>query len=122
MSCIGKYRPWTDNEIEFLRGNIGKLSSIDIGKALNRTPNAVRVKKHACRIVRSRASVSQAHRANCAVYHAKSAGKLTEQPCKICSSTRYVEAHHDDYSRPLKVRWLCRRCHSKTHTRLKSYK
>jgi predicted DNA-binding protein YlxM (UPF0122 family) len=26
-----------------------------------------------------------------------------------------VQAHHDDYSKPLEVRWLCQRCHHQAH-------
>ena len=41
-------------------------------------------------------------------------GKLKRGKCEVCGSLR-VDAHHDDYRQPLKVRWLCRRCHQKLH-------
>ena len=41
-------------------------------------------------------------------------GRLIKQPCEICGESK-VEAHHDDYSRPLDVRWLCRRHHLEHH-------
>lgn len=43
-------------------------------------------------------------------------GKLEKSDsCQKCGSTQRVEGHHDDYSRPLVVRWLCRDCHSQWH-------
>lgn len=46
--------------------------------------------------------------------------KLTA--CEVCGQEkRYkngkagVHAHHDDYNFPLKVRWLCRKCHHEWH-------
>ncbi len=35
--------------------------------------------------------------------------------CESCHTRGKVEAHHIDYSRPLEVTWLCRRCHSALH-------
>jgi len=33
-------------------------------------------------------------------------GRLKKQPCEVCGALK-VEAHHDDYTKPLEVRWLC---------------
>jgi ribosomal protein S27AE len=41
-------------------------------------------------------------------------GKLIRQPCEICGD-QIVHAHHDDYSKPLEVRWLCPSHHSQHH-------
>lgn len=42
------------------------------------------------------------------------AGRLVRQPCEVCGKLP-VDAHHDDYSQPLKVRWLCRKHHNELH-------
>jgi len=43
-------------------------------------------------------------------------GTLFRQPCEVCGAER-VEAHHDDYSKPREVRWLCRAHHAEHHRR-----
>lgn len=40
--------------------------------------------------------------------------KLHKQPCEICGAIK-AEAHHDDYSKPLEVRWLCKKHHMEHH-------
>jgi len=35
--------------------------------------------------------------------------------CEVCGSEDGVEAHHQDYSKPLEVRWLCKDCHYSHH-------
>lgn len=35
--------------------------------------------------------------------------------CEACGEDKPVAGHHEDYSRPLEVRWLCRHCHGLVH-------
>jgi hypothetical protein len=53
-------------------------------------------------------------RARWTVKNALRYGLLAKQPCEVCGVEK-VDAHHEDYSRPLDVRWLCRRHHAAEH-------
>lgn len=44
----------------------------------------------------------------------KRRGKLTQEPCSECGSPD-SQMHHHDYTKPLEVEWLCRKCHLKRH-------
>lgn len=48
------------------------------------------------------------------VHNAIKAGKLDRQPCFMCRNEK-SEGHHFDYDKPLKVIWLCKKCHVKIH-------
>lgn len=51
-----------------------------------------------------------------AAYDAISDGTLVREPCEVCGEKR-VDAHHDNYDKPLDVRWLCRKHHRLHHER-----
>lgn len=53
-----------------------------------------------------------------AVNHMIRSKRWTRQPCEICGTTATIDAHHDDYSRPLDVRWLCRQHHKQRHAEI----
>lgn len=48
------------------------------------------------------------------VSRAIASGRLVKQPCESCGEAK-AHAHHDDYSKPLEVRWLCTTHHAEWH-------
>ena len=57
-------------------------------------------------------------RAHYAVNNALTRDKLKRKPCEVCGNKK-SQAHHDDYSKPLVVRWLCQVHHSEHHRKYK---
>lgn len=66
----------------------------------------------------SQAKWNQAHPkalwAHSALRSALRKGLITRHPCEVCGEPQ-TDGHHDDYDRPLKVRWLCRLHHKRVH-------
>jgi len=54
------------------------------------------------------------YKAHSAVGYAIKSGKLVKMPCEVCGENK-VHAHHDDYAKPLDVRWLCPPHHFQWH-------
>lgn len=46
--------------------------------------------------------------------HAIEKGILTRLPCEVCQNSK-SQAHHEDYSKPLQVIWLCSKHHGERH-------
>ena len=42
-------------------------------------------------------------------------GKLFREPCSECGTDVDVHGHHDNYAKPLNVRWLCAAHHAQWH-------
>lgn len=54
--------------------------------------------------------------ATSAVSHALRDKKLIRPlVCEVCKEEKRLHAHHDDYAKPLDVRWLCTTCHRDWH-------
>ena len=45
----------------------------------------------------------------------KRRGKLVPKPCENCGATKNIQMHHEDYDKPLDVRWFCAPCHRAWH-------
>jgi hypothetical protein len=57
-----------------------------------------------------------ARTAQARLWHAVATGNIRKGPCEVCGAIR-VHGHHDDYLKPLNVRWLCAAHHRQWHTK-----
>lgn len=50
------------------------------------------------------------------IHNAVLLGKvLVPEKCQDCGNKTKLQAHHEDYSKPLDVKWLCIKCHNWLH-------
>jgi ribosomal protein S27AE len=60
-------------------------------------------------------------RAHKFVYAAVREGRIPRpDQCEGCGRVVRLHGHHDDYTKPLQVRWLCGSCHRLAHGRLRA--
>ncbi|MEE9117819.1 MAG: hypothetical protein V3U02_04390 [Calditrichia bacterium] len=79
----------------YLKTDKGKISRSKANKAY-RVNNPLKMKSHDM------------------VDRALKTGKLIKPNiCDECTKKRKLEGHHKDYSKPLDVQWLCKKCHNK---------
>lgn len=58
------------------------------------------------------------YKAHSAVGNAVRDGRLLKSKnCENCDGTGAIHGHHDDYTKPLEVRWLCAACHRQWHVK-----
>jgi ribosomal protein S27AE len=112
--------------MEFLRRcyACGESKSLDRFVAYSKRASG---RTHRCKLCASRAALEgkrlrrtdNVRKKDCArhaVLRAIKNGVLQRRSCEICGNER-VEAHHDDYDLPLKVRWLCNTHHHDWHSK-----
>jgi hypothetical protein len=68
--------------------------------------------------IRHRKKHPEKYKARTILNHALRDGLIEKQPCHCGESE--VEAHHDNYSRPLDVDWLCVKHHKELHRKEKN--
>lgn len=71
--------------------------------------------KHAQSVAAYRKKHPERWRAQNAVSYALRKGQLVKGSCAQCGTSKDICAHHEDYSKPLDVVWLCRPCHIRHH-------
>ncbi len=101
-----------DQYREYERGRANLPHRVEARKAYTQTPEgraaAIRAKR---RFIERNPVKRRAHNI---VNAALRDGKIARQPCEVCGN-ELTHGHHDDYSKPLDVRWLCTTHHAEWH-------
>lgn len=90
-------------------------------------PDRVRMREEYQKTGQGKASVRRAKKkwtesnvvkraAHIIVNNAVRDGKILKPEfCSVCGNKIRLHGHHDDYAKPLEVRWLCSKCHTAWH-------
>jgi len=134
-SMVGKLKKWTDEQVqEAIKGYEDGMSVADLAHIYGMTRQAIWEVLKKRTILRPqlrygkdnhfyRGGARADARANDILDNALRYGKLhNPEKCSVCGDEgRFsdgrtsIQGHHDDYNKPLDVRWLCQRCHHEWH-------
>jgi len=103
-----------DYYLEYDRKRANNPDRIEARKRYSQTEEGRTAKQRALKSYQERFPLKRA--AHIITGNAIKSGKLVRPNAyESCGSTEKIEAHHDDYTKPLSVRWLCERCHKEWH-------
>ena len=109
---LGKCKECTRKDVQKNReANIDYYRAYDRARGNRMTAEDIR---------KQRARHPEWARAHRAVSKAKIRKGLKPLPCEICGTTEHIHAHHDDYSKPLEIRWLCALHHKQVHKEMRA--
>ena len=106
-----KRKQWVRNYISSEKGKekSAQYFSTEHGKAVKKRSSENYRKRYPLKI-----------KANHLVAYALECGNLMKPSvCSECKSESKLEGHHDDYTKPLVIRWLCISCHKSWHRKNK---
>lgn len=106
------YAKRRDYYVSYERGRARLVHRVEARKTYSQTPQGKEAMRRARLFYRERYPIKYV--AKTMASNAIRAGTLARQPCEVCGEPK-SEGHHDDYTKPLEVRWLCKRHHVEWH-------
>lgn len=100
-----------------------KLRRREWGRANPERAQAIRSrweKRHPRQAAEAHRRYPEKYKARTDLNNALKLGKIVKpnhcEQCQQATKSRKLHGHHEDYSRPLDVVWLCQACHTKRHS------
>ena len=105
-----------DYYIEYDRERAMRPDRVAARKAYSQTPQGREVAKRAHE--KQKLKRPERYKARTILNNEIRSGRIIRPKICKCGARGRIEAHHVDYSKPLKVKWLCKSCHVKADRRL----
>lgn len=103
-----------DKYREYDNARANNPKRVEARKSYQKTPEGRAAQARAKRVYLERYPMRRA--AHIIVGNAVRDGKLIKpEAYESCGSQHKIEGHHDDYTKPLSIRWLCQSCHNEWH-------
>ncbi len=122
---LAKMRAYQNEHCEELRIKSIEYSRSERGRENNnkatRKYYATHKKAIAKRMKRNQVEQKERYVSRYQASNAIKLGKLSRPTaCQDCNKQGRVEGHHPDYTKPLEITWLCKRCHALKHRKAES--
>jgi hypothetical protein len=105
---------WRTRDVEKHR----EASKASARRARERDPDKVKAKVREASRLRRLKPKTEKDVARSKFHVALRSGRILKpELCEGCGERKRLTGHHEDYSKPLDVRWLCYACHGKEHRR-----
>ena len=106
---LGKCKECTKRDMAVARRTNPKVRVYDRERA--KRPSRIALRRRVC--AEWKARHPERARAHMAARYALRSGLIARPiACQSCGNSCRLEMHHEDYARPVDVRWLCKPCHA----------
>jgi hypothetical protein len=115
---LNKCKECTKSDVLKHRGeNIDRFREYD--RKRGKLPHRLKLMTRVTKDMRKR--LPHVYKAHTAVKSAIRNGTLVNPGvCSICDKIGKIIGHHEDYSKPLDIEWMCDVCHKQRHKKLKA--
>lgn len=115
-----KYKAWVTSAAGRKKRNLINLkyTRSEKGRAVSRKAGKKYRAKPEKKILLKKIPIK--HNARSQVLYALRTGKIKKEPCVTCGDIN-SQGHHEDYTKPLQVIWLCPKHHTAVHARKESH-
>jgi len=113
--CLAKHERWAKRNPEKVRENQRAYYHRNKEKILEKLKESRKINGYSTTKAYKKRNREKIECHNYVALAVKFGQLIRTESCEKCKIQCKPHAHHHDYTKPLEVEWLCRKCHGKEH-------